>query len=118
MHEILPLQNERFLFTLFFEKLFLTRHLFHMITLTLIIIFFTSFFTVGYMNDKKFSAIIDDIEKTKAILNIEVKGEELRKVRLREQTNIILQNRSTKIQSVKKKLDSIVEKERVIELFK
>ena len=88
-----------------------------MVTLVLIILFLTSFFAFGNFNNKELYAVVNDIEKTKSILNIEVKGKELKKKKLVPQTKQILENHSMKPEKFKKKLGYIVKTDRVNELF-
>ena len=84
-----------------------------MIISIVIILTLASFFTFDFFDNKKFKEVADDIEKTKAILNLEVKGVELKKKKLQEQTEQILKNHDVTQKKMKKSLERIVDRERI-----
>lgn len=61
--------------------------------------------------------VIVDLEKTKAILNIEFKGDELRKRKLQEQVGEILKSRKVDQKKLKQHFSSIVDGDRIEEIF-
>ncbi|MDR2402274.1 MAG: hypothetical protein LBD32_02320 [Cytophagales bacterium] len=89
-----------------------------MILSILTILFLISFFAFDAFNNKKFKEVIDNIEKTKAILNIETQGDELKKIKLLEQTEQILKAHKVTEKQMKKNLECMVDNERVEEIFK
>lgn len=84
-----------------------------MIISIVIILTLASFVTFDFFDNKKFKEVVDDIEKTKAVLNLEVKGEELKKKKLQEQTEQILKNHDVTQKEMKKSLERIVDRERI-----
>lgn len=82
-----------------------------------IILFIVSWFAFGFYEEKKVKDAIKDLEKTKAILNIECKGEELKKVKLQDQADEILKIHKTNQRKVKKTLESMLDDDRIEEIF-
>lgn len=86
-------------------------------TIIAIFLLWASWFSFGFYDRKRTKDIISDLEKTKAILNIDYKGEELKKVKLVEQTEEILKVYNTKQGNVKRSLKSMLENGRIEEIF-
>ncbi len=86
-------------------------------TIIAIFLLLASWFAFGFYDRKKTKDIISDLEKTKAILNIDCKGEELKKVKLEEQVEEILKVHKTKQGKVKRSLRCMLEDDRIEEIF-
>ena len=88
-----------------------------MITIITIILFSASWFAFGFYNEKKMKDVIADLDRTKAILNIEYKGEELKKRKLEEQADEVVKVHKMSKKMVKRSLKKIVEDGRVDEIL-
>ena len=78
----------------------------------------TSYAGFRFYEKKKFFKIIEDIEQVQAITNLEYQGEELRKIKLREQVKQILKNHNTTISKMGKNVERTVSNDEVKKFFK
>ena len=86
-------------------------------TIIAIVLLLASWFAFGIYDRKKTNEVLADLEKTKAILNIDFKGEELKRVKLEEQVDEILKVHKTNRERVKKSLRCMLEDGHIEEIF-
>ena len=86
-------------------------------TIIAIVLLLASWFAFGIYDRKKTKEVLADLEKTKAILNIDFKGEELKRVKLEEQVDEILKVHKTNRGRVKRSLRCMLEDDHIEEVF-